>query len=202
MRSIMACLTVAVGLVAACGGDTATTGIPTPDSGNGNDGSNNLDGGGNKDGTVSDANNNPDGFVDPDSGNAGDSGLISSSISCGKQTCALPSQSCCVDLGPPLIFVCAGGDAGACGQGLVDLQCASAVDCAGNNVCCLDANIDPAKATCQATCSGKDKALLCDPKANDMKNKCGDAGACGNANIDTWGLTKTYGTCGDPMGPL
>ncbi len=197
MRDIMVCLTVGLGLVAACGGDLATPGIPDPDSGS--DGNSNKDGSNNTDGTVTDAKTNPDGFVDTDASNGdGGSGTL---ISCGTTTCG-PSQSCCVDLGPPLIFVCAGGDAGACGVGLIDLHCASAADCVGNDVCCLDANFDPSKATCQASCSGLKKATLCDPKATEMKNNCGDAGVCGTANIATWDLTTAYGTCGDTTGPF
>ena len=26
--------------------------------------------------------------------------------------------------------------------------------------------------------------------------------ACGNGNIDTWGLTNRFGTCGNTTGPL
>lgn len=206
MRTTLVLVTVAFGLVAACGGDSATTGIPIPDGGNNPDGNNGLDGSNNKpDGSNPDGGNNLDGSNNLDGNNAGDgNNSLISTLACGNQTCALPSETCCIDIAPnPNVFKCTGGDAGgACGAGLVELQCKSAADCAGSNVCCLDATVDPAKATCQASCGGVDHVMLCDPNGSAQANRCGDAGACGNQNIDTWGLTPQFGTCGDPMGPF
>jgi hypothetical protein len=206
MRTTLVTLTVGFALVMACGGDTATPTIPLVDGGNTADSASNVDGGNQPDSSVNpDASVNPDGStnLDGSTGTDGSSSVITT-LACGKQTCALPSESCCVDItGNNPVLTCTGGDAGgSCGQGLVELQCKSSADCSGNNVCCLDATVDPANATCSPACGGTDMAILCDPKGSVQSNKCGDAGTCGNKNIDTWGLTNQYGTCGDTSGPL
>ena len=101
------------------------------------------------------------------------------------------------------LYKCSGGDAGACAQGAVTLACASNADCPQSQVCCEDAtNKNAPSSSCQSTCSGPNHAILCNPNGTAQANRCGDAGACGNGNVDNWGLSKQFGTCGDVPGPL
>ena len=183
---------------AACGGDNATTGDGGPDGSLG-DGGNQPDGTANPDGSTNpDGGTNPDGSTNPDGG-TGDGGG-STSVKCGTSTCALPGP-CCITGANTATCV---SDGGACqpGGNDVSLKCASAADCPSSQVCCLDATLTTPAAVCAATCTGQDHAMLCDPSGTAQANACGDAGACGNGNIDTWGLTSAYGTCGDVTGPL
>jgi hypothetical protein len=185
MRKEMVSVVVAVALIMACGGDSGTTDGGTDGSVTGDSG---------KDGTTqSDANPGNDASGSDGAGNDGNGG---SSIACGTGSCALPAESCCVDPGPPIVYACT-GEAGPCAQGTASIKCGSAADCTGGQVCCIDGNVDPMVAACAATCTGAMKAMLCDPTATDAVNKCGDAGACGNTNINNWNLTTKYGTCGD-----
>jgi hypothetical protein len=185
---------MAIGLI-ACGDDTVVTdsgtdGSVQPDSGNPDVTVNDTG----SDSTVSDA--PTDVASDVVTGDGGGA----TSIACGNASCTLPSQACCYNPNNNK-FACS-GDGGTCPTGDVALQCASAVDCTGGQVCCLNASVDPAVAKCAATCTGQDHALLCNPTGTPQANACGDAGACGNGNIDTWGLTNKFGTCGDQTGPF
>ena len=121
-------------------------------------------------------------------------------LSCGTSSCS-SGQACCVDPNNAGTYTCT-GDAGTCPAGDALLNCKSAADCSSSQVCCIDANVDPAVASCTTTCTGNNRAELCDPNGTTTSNRCGDAGACGNNNIDTWQLTTTYGTCGDKNGPF
>ena len=193
MRRRWATAGFTVFLLAACGGED---GVPLT-AGDGGDGSTNPDGGAKPDGSV-----NPDGSINPDGSVNPDGGTVS--IQCGQAlTCLAPSSTCCVDVNNPPQYKCSGGDAGACAQGAVSLSCASAVDCPSSQVCCVDATNQNAPVTsCQTTCGGVDHAVVCNPTGTAQANRCGDAGACGNGNIDTWGLTNLFGTCGNTTGPL
>ncbi len=191
---------VATAIVSACSSDPETVapvdgGIDgTTDSNVNGDTSNKADT------SATDTGVTPDGAADSAADASSDAGGATTLV-CGNQSCSLPSESCCVNLTGPTL-TCTGGDGSTCAQGNVALKCAKALDCPNNDVCCLDATVDPALGACSATCTGADHITLCDPNGSAQANKCGDAGACGNANIATWGLTKAYGTCGDPMGPL
>ena len=179
----------------ACGDDTAPSdgGIDgSVADGSGGDGSADV--------TASDASGSDGGPTDSGGEVAASDAGGASSIACGNSTCALPAQSCCYNPNNNK-FSCT-GDGGTCATGDVAIRCASAVDCSSGQVCCLNASVDPATATCAATCTGQDHALLCDPNGTAQANACGDAGACGNGNIDTWGLSTKYGTCGDSSGPF
>ena len=178
----------------------------------GGDDNNNADGG--PDGSVTDAPSNNDVVTPTDSGgdvhpgsdasnDASNDGGGMNTTTCGTTSCPLPAESCCVTPGGTPSYACTGGDAGTCQQGDVQMQCMSNNDCPSSKVCCLDATNDPASAACATTCNGQNQAVLCDPKLTAAQNRCGDAGACGTTNDNTWNLSsKVSGTCGDQQGPF
>lgn len=171
-----------VAFLAACGGTTST------------------DGDGGTDGSSNDAAAGDGSKTDATSGDAATSDGSAGSLTCGTTTCP-GSQGCCVDPNNAGTYTCT-NDAGTCPAGDALLACNSNAQCPSSQVCCLDGTVDPAVAACSSTCTGTDHAVLCDPTASSTTNRCGDAGTCGNTNIDTWQLTDSYGTCGDVTGPF
>lgn len=184
----------------ACGGTDVTPGgkdggpdgtVGTDGGGTVPDGSTNTDSGAGGDGAM-----NPDGNTITD---GGADGSMNGGVPCGMMTCA-QNEKCCVDInGMAPVYTCTSM---TCMAGQVELSCNSNKDCPMNQVCCLNAAPDPYVVSCQSSCKGANHAILCDPMGTAMNNSCGDAGACGNMNIDTWGLSTNYGTCGDTNGPF
>jgi hypothetical protein len=201
MRKRLLSLGVVTVIIVACGGDDSNQTDGGSDSSSGNDVTT-------KDSSGGDSGGNDSGSSDTGSDSSPSdsaSDVISSDggggLKCGNATCA-SSQPCCIDPGGPT-YTCE-ADAGACGAGDALLHCNSNADCSSSTVCCLDASggKDPPVAACAATCGGNGHAVLCDPNGTAQSNRCGDASACGNTNIDTWQLTTNYGTCGDRTGPF
>ena len=196
MRKRLLSLGVVTLIIVACGGDDSNQTDGGSDSSND---STTNDSGGSDTGGNDTGGNDSGGSDAPSDATQGDGGTAS--LKCGNATCT-SAQSCCVDPGGPT-YTCE-GDAGACGQGNALLHCNSNADCSSSTVCCIDASQgkDPPIASCSATCTGNGHAVLCDPNGTTTSNRCGDASACGNGNIDTWQLTNAYGTCGDRNGPF
>jgi hypothetical protein len=164
------------------------------------------------DGATAAADAGPDGTIVSSGGTTADGGPGGSttSISCGSTSCAIPSQSCCVERtggggggggGSGATYVCVSGsgcpvvDAGAGNNGdpPVALQCSGAANCGPGTVCCVSQTSNTTLSSCQASC-GKDSAQLCDPQA--ATSGCTAGVACSSNDIGDWGLPRTFATCG------
>lgn len=149
----------------------------------------------NSDGTA------PDGSPPSEGG----PGTSTTELRCGVSTCSIPGQSCCVDFsqGPPqeLSFACVNGsdcpapDSGpTAGQPGVSLKCQGAANCQAGTVCCISKIQNTVFARCTPVC-GTGEAQLCEPNAT--APGCSNvSGSCSSANVESWGLPSSYGTCG------
>jgi hypothetical protein len=151
----------ATGSDGATGSDASDGGTTTPEAGGG------------------------DGGIDPPDAGPGGTTTV---INCGSTTCAIPTDTCCVDRlgGGMTAYSCATTCPGiAAGGDTTALKCSGQSNCAAGTVCCVQqVGAAGASSACQVTC-GVNQAQLCAPTA--AVSGCGAGVTCSNANIATCG---------------
>lgn len=152
---------------------------------------------------TSDASLPPGAVLDGGVGAEGGPGGNAAALPCGAIACPTSGAICCAypQASGGFAYSCVGGstcpvtDGGT--QTATVLGCTSAANCAGGAVCCVRRNEDNQGAAsstteCKASC-GSREAQLCDPGA--VATGCAGA-ACSSANIASWSLPASFGTCG------
>jgi len=134
-----------------------------------------------------------------------DAGASPMAVACGNVTCRAPSAVCCVNLEQeqwPSSYACVGNVAECQGQVATALECASAADCGGGQICCLSGVGSVYGSACvpSSQCTDPDhQAELCDPNGatSGCPSNAGPASTCSSTNIVfDWGLPPVFGTCG------
>jgi hypothetical protein len=137
-------------------------------------------------------------------GGEADAGVVT--ISCGSTTCPTSTSICCAyppaDDAGAFSYQCVVGD--VCPD--VDagipkptaLGCTSTATCTNGNVCCVRPNdlmVGPQGhiSECRGMCDSDD-GQLCDPSA--ATSGCAASAPCSSANVTSWGVPSTFGTCG------
>ncbi|MCE7893173.1 MAG: hypothetical protein DYH12_26300 [Sorangiineae bacterium PRO1] len=100
-------------------------------------------------------------------------------MACGALTCNVPQTYCCNFYNQPDQCMSPGA---SCGYG-VDVFCDGPEDCAGGTVCCGELFIQGSNKsyqsfTCQASCTGSSKRVICGASGS-----CPGNGQCGASEI-------------------
>lgn len=188
--------------------DTSTSpvvdsGSPADDAGDAGDAGDARDAG--------DSGNLPDGSVAADGGDTPDAGPggTLTTLPCGTATCAIPGQSCCVEMGGggATTYLCVVGPSANCpnlgGGDVIGLKCSSAANCSAGQQCCASTaggTVTLSACVPQGTCTGAEHAVLCNKNA--VTTGCDAGVTCTSNNVDSWALPNNFATCGGVQGPF